>query len=72
MSSDSVGSKGKGKVTDGLAGIREKSGWVSDGKSPKTEDRLMSSSRGQGEASRIPADEGRMHPCRAPERGEWS
>lgn len=36
-----------GKVTDGLVGIREKSGWVSDGNSPKTEEGAMRECRGK-------------------------
>lgn len=36
-----------GKVTDGLEGIRGKSGWVSDGNSTKNkEERVMKKSRG--------------------------
>lgn len=53
-------------------GIREKSGWVCDRKSPKTEERVMNSSGGQGGGSKIPAEEGRVRLCCDPEHGEWS
>lgn len=36
-----------GKVTDGLVGIRRKSGWVSDGNSPKTEEGVTRERRGK-------------------------
>lgn len=53
-------------------GIREKSGWVCDRKSPKTEEGVMNSSGGQGGGSKIPAEEGRVRLCCDPEHGEWS
>lgn len=52
-------------------GIRGKSGWVSDRKSPKTEERVMSRSRGKGEGSRIPVEGGGEGEHEA-SHGEWS
>lgn len=36
-----------GKITDGLVGIRGKSGWVSDRNSSKTEEAVMRESGGK-------------------------
>lgn len=54
MNRHNIGEQRGGKVTDGLVRIRGKSGWVSDGNSPKTEEGAMRERRGKGEGNPNP------------------